>query len=158
MADNEKVENLILGSGEPGKYMAWELAREGRRAVVVERSLIGGSCPNIACLPSKNVIRSAKVADLLRHAADYGQCTGPIATDMAGVRARKRAMVDGLIDMHRRRFAGDGIEFILGEGAFPGSPHHRGAHGGRCHAADRGGARVPRPRHARDGSRHSGTG
>src|SRR6266478_8225421 len=70
---SEKVENVILGGGEPGKYLAWELAREGHRTVVVERALIGGSCPNIACLPSKNVIHSAKVADLVRHAADYGE-------------------------------------------------------------------------------------
>jgi pyruvate/2-oxoglutarate dehydrogenase complex dihydrolipoamide dehydrogenase (E3) component len=67
MADIEKVENVILGGGGPGKYIAWELAREGRRTVVVERGLIGGSCPNIECLPSKNVIYSAKVADLVRH-------------------------------------------------------------------------------------------
>ena len=46
MADVEKVENVILGGGEPGKYMAWELAGQGRRTVVVERGLIGGSCPS----------------------------------------------------------------------------------------------------------------
>jgi pyruvate/2-oxoglutarate dehydrogenase complex dihydrolipoamide dehydrogenase (E3) component len=132
MADNEKVENLVLGGGEPGKYIAWELARQGRRTVVVERGLIGGSCPNIACLPSKNVIHSAKVADLVRHAADYGQRTGPAATDMAGVRQRKRAMVDGLIDIHRKRFAAHGLEFVLGEGRFiaPGSVEVRLAAGG----------------------------
>jgi pyruvate/2-oxoglutarate dehydrogenase complex dihydrolipoamide dehydrogenase (E3) component len=48
MADGERVENVILGGGEPGKYIAWELARQGRRTVIVERALIGGSCPNIA--------------------------------------------------------------------------------------------------------------
>src|ERR1700730_10865924 len=84
MADGEKVENVILGGGEPGKYIGWELARQGRRTVIVERALIGGSCPNIACLPSKNVINSGKVADLVRHAAGYGQRTAPVATDMAG--------------------------------------------------------------------------
>ncbi|MGF9763011.1 hypothetical protein AAII07_48435, partial [Microvirga sp. 0TCS3.31] len=94
----ETVENLILGGGEPGKYIAWELAGQGRRTVVVERALIGGSCPNIACLPSKNVIHSAKVADLLHHASACGLRTGPAATDMKDVRERKRAMVDGLIN------------------------------------------------------------
>src|SRR3981189_1595665 len=119
MADHEKVENVILGGGEPGKYIAWELARQGRRTVVVERALIGGSCPNIACLPSKNVINSSKVADLVRHAARYGQRTGTVAadmaTDMAKVRRRKREMVDGLVEIHRQRFASHGLEFILGE-------------------------------------------
>jgi pyruvate/2-oxoglutarate dehydrogenase complex dihydrolipoamide dehydrogenase (E3) component len=118
MAGSEKVENLILGGGEPGKYMAWTLAGQSRRTIVVERGLIGGSCPNIACLPSKNVVRSAKVADFIRHASDYGQRTGPVATDMARVRARKRAMVDGLIEIHRNRFAANGLDFILGEGRF----------------------------------------
>jgi pyruvate/2-oxoglutarate dehydrogenase complex dihydrolipoamide dehydrogenase (E3) component len=118
MADSEKVENFILGGGEPGKYIAWELAREGRRAVVVERAMIGGSCPNIACLPSKNVIHSANVADVIRHAAEYGQRIGPVATDMAGVRRRKREMVDGLVEIHRKRFAANELEFLLGEGRF----------------------------------------
>jgi pyruvate/2-oxoglutarate dehydrogenase complex dihydrolipoamide dehydrogenase (E3) component len=118
MADSEKVENVILGGGEPGKYIAWELAREGRRTVVVERALVGGSCPNIACLPSKNMIHSAKVADLVRHASEYGQRTGPVATDMAGVRRRKREMVDSLVEIHRKRFATDELEFLFGEGRF----------------------------------------
>jgi pyruvate/2-oxoglutarate dehydrogenase complex dihydrolipoamide dehydrogenase (E3) component len=78
-----QVENLILGGGEAGKYIAWELAREGRNTVVVERALIGGSCPNIACLPSKKLIRSAKVADLMRHAGDYGMRTTNGGTDTA---------------------------------------------------------------------------
>lgn len=118
MAEIEKIENVILGGGEPGKYIAWELARQGRPTVVIERGLIGGACPNIACLPSKNVIQSAKVADLVRHGKEYGQRTGPVATDMAGVRRRKREMVDGLVEIHRKRFAADGLEFLLGEGRF----------------------------------------
>jgi pyruvate/2-oxoglutarate dehydrogenase complex dihydrolipoamide dehydrogenase (E3) component len=118
MDASERVENLILGGGEPGKHIAWELAREGRRTVVVERALIGGSCPNIACLPSKNEIRSAKVADFLRRARAYGLRTGPVTTDMKGVRQRKREMVDGLVEIHRKRFAASGLEFLLGEGRF----------------------------------------
>lgn len=118
MVEIEKIENVILGGGEPGKYLAWELAGQGRPTVVIERGLIGGACPNIACLPSKNVIHTAKVADLVRHGKEYGQRTGPVATDMAGVRRRKREMVDGLVEIHRKRFAADGLEFLLGEGRF----------------------------------------
>ena len=65
----ERFEILILGSGQGGKLLAWHLARSGRRTAVVERRWIGGSCPNIACLPSKNEIWSAKVAHLAHHAA-----------------------------------------------------------------------------------------
>jgi len=98
--------------------MAWELSREGRRTVVIERGLIGGSCPNIAWLPSKNVIHSAKTADLVQHAAEYGQLTKPAGTDLAGVLQRKRKMVDGLIEIHRKRFAANGLEFLLCGGRF----------------------------------------
>jgi pyruvate/2-oxoglutarate dehydrogenase complex dihydrolipoamide dehydrogenase (E3) component len=54
-------EILILGSGEGSKFLAWTLAKRGKRVALVERKYIGGSCPNIACLPSKNIIHSAVV-------------------------------------------------------------------------------------------------
>ncbi len=56
----DHYENLVIGSGEGGKYLAWHLARSGERTALVERKLIGGSCPNTNCLPSKNEIWSAK--------------------------------------------------------------------------------------------------
>ena len=118
MSNLERFQNVVLGGGEAGKYIAWELARWGQRVAVVERALIGGSCPNIACLPSKNVIHSAKVAEFVRHAATFGLRIGPWTLDMAGVRDRKRELVDGLIAIHKARFAADGLEFILGEGRF----------------------------------------
>jgi pyruvate/2-oxoglutarate dehydrogenase complex dihydrolipoamide dehydrogenase (E3) component len=118
MSNSERFPNVVLGGGEAGKYIAWELARSGQRVAVVERGLIGGSCPNIACLPSKNMIHSAKVVELVRHAATFGVRLGPWTLDMAGVRQRKRDMVDGLIAIHKARFAVDGLDFILGEGRF----------------------------------------
>jgi pyruvate/2-oxoglutarate dehydrogenase complex dihydrolipoamide dehydrogenase (E3) component len=51
--DTEHFDNLVLGSGEGGKYTAWQLAKAGEHTAVVERGLIGGSCPNIACLPAR---------------------------------------------------------------------------------------------------------
>src|SRR5690606_38041857 len=84
------------------------------------RGLIGGSCPNIACLPSKNVIRTAQVAHLARNAADYGISTGTVSVDMAGVRQRKREMVQGMVDIHERRFAAPNIEFLLADGRLVG--------------------------------------
>src|SRR5215467_11832206 len=100
MSQPEQYDVLVLGSGAGGKLLSWHMARSGRRTAVVERRWIGGSCPNIACLPSKNEIWSAKVAHLLHHAADFGLAAGPVGVDMAAVRARKRAMVDGLVEMH----------------------------------------------------------
>ena len=56
----ERYEILIVGSGEAGKYLAWTMAKAGHRTAMVERKFLGGSCPNIACLPSKNLIYSAR--------------------------------------------------------------------------------------------------
>jgi len=114
----ERYDVLVLGSGEGGKYLAWHLARSGRRAAVVERKWIGGSCPNINCLPSKNEVWSAKVADLVHHAAKFGMVTGPTAIDMERVRQRKRDMVDGLIAMHLDIYKSTGTELIRGAGRF----------------------------------------
>lgn len=113
-----RYDDLVLGSGEAGKYLAWSLAKQGRRVAVIERRYLGGSCPNIACLPSKNLIYSAHVAALARRHAEFGLTTGPIAVDMAAVQARKRAMVDGLHQMHVDRFSASGAEVIYGEGRF----------------------------------------
>src|SRR5690349_17462420 len=118
MAQAERFEILILGSGAGGKLLAWHMARSGRRTAVVERRWIGGSCPNINCLPSKNEIWSAKVADLVHHAAQFGTMTGPVAIDMAKVRQRKRAMVDAEIAGHLRNYETSGAELIMGAGRF----------------------------------------
>src|SRR5204863_6174409 len=82
MSQATPYEDLVLGSGAGGKLLAWHLASSGRRVAVVERRWIGGSCPNIACLPSKNEIWSAKVADLLHHATRFGIVTDAVAVDM----------------------------------------------------------------------------
>ncbi len=120
MSTNEHFDDLIIGSGEGGKYLAWHLARTGRRTAVIERKLIGGSCPNTNCLPSKNEIWSARVAELARHAGDYGISTGPVSIDMKQVLARKRAMVDGLIAMHLDLFKASGASLIMGNATLVG--------------------------------------
>ena len=118
MSQPEHFEMLVLGSGEGGKYLAWDMAKSGHRTAVVERKLIGGSCPNTNCLPSKNEIWSAKVADLVHHADRFGIVTGSTATDMKRVLARKREMVDALIAMHLDRYKASGAELMMGTGRF----------------------------------------
>lgn len=118
MSQLQRFEVLVLGSGTGGKLLAWHLARSGRRTAVVERRWIGGSCPNIACLPSKNEIWSAKVAHLAHHAAQFGTMTGPVAIDMATVRRRKRDMVDDQIAKHLQNYKTSGAELIMGSGRF----------------------------------------
>src|SRR5207253_1733524 len=82
------------------------------------RKYIGGSCPNIACLPSKNIIHSAKVASYFRRSKEFGITHDGFAIDMAGVRERKRRMVRGLNDMYLENYRNTGAEFILGTGRF----------------------------------------
>jgi len=117
----EHYKNVIIGSGEGGKFLAWHLAQAGQKTTVVERRWIGGSCPNINCLPSKNEIWSAKVANLVYHADKFGSTAKPGPVDMAAVRRRKREMVDGLIAMHLHRYKATGAELTLGEANFTGS-------------------------------------
>ncbi|MPZ48649.1 MAG: mercuric reductase [Dehalococcoidia bacterium] len=114
MADPEPYDVVVIGSGEGGKYLAWHMAQAGQRTAVVERRWIGGSCPNINCLPSKNEIWSAGMARIVARAGEFGIITGPVSVDMAKVLQRKRDMVDGLIAFHLERYAASGAELIMG--------------------------------------------
>src|SRR5256885_13822924 len=118
MSESERFEILVLGSGAGGKLLAWHMAQSGRRTAVVERRWIGGSCPNVNCMPSKNEIHSAKVASLVRHGAEYGARTGPVEIDMGTVRELKRHMVDRQIAAHLHNYETSGTELIMGSGRF----------------------------------------
>jgi pyruvate/2-oxoglutarate dehydrogenase complex dihydrolipoamide dehydrogenase (E3) component len=120
MSSTENYDVLVIGSGEGGKYLAWTMAGEGHRTAVVERKLIGGSCPNIACLPSKNIIHSAKVRSFTMRAAEFGVELESAVTSMKGVQARKRAMVDSLLRLHLDRYRASGAELVMGEARFVG--------------------------------------
>jgi len=110
----------VLGSGEAGKYIAWTLARKGMKIAVIERKYIGGSCPNIACLPSKNVIHSAKVASYFRRSEEFGITKDNWKIDMPAVSERKRKMVNGLVEMHLDLYKKSGSELVIGSGRFIG--------------------------------------
>jgi pyruvate/2-oxoglutarate dehydrogenase complex dihydrolipoamide dehydrogenase (E3) component len=116
----EEFDVVILGGGTGATLAAWTFASEGKRVGIIDRKYIGGSCPNIACLPSKNVIHSAKVAWYVRHAEEFGIARDGFRLDMSGVRARKRNMVSGLNDMYLDNYKKTGAELIFGEGRFIG--------------------------------------
>ncbi len=120
MTDGHRYDVLVFGSGTGGKLVAWTMAMEGKRTAVVEREYIGGSCVNVACLPSKNIIHTAKVASLVGRHQEFGICTGSVAVNMPGVYARKRNMVDEVVNFHLDRYRAAGDELILGEGKFVG--------------------------------------
>lgn len=114
----EQFHNLIIGSGEAGKYLAWNLAKMGQKTALVERALIGGSCPNIACLPSKNIIHSAKTVSLVNSVKGLGVVQGTCRVDMPGVARRKRQMVDDLVEVHLHNYQASGAALIMGEARF----------------------------------------
>lgn len=116
----EDYDLVILGDGTGATLAAWTFAGQGQRVAVIERKYVGGSCPNIAFLPSKNIVQSARVASYFRRGKEFGAMTDGFHIDMPTVRARKRAMVSGLNDMYLENFKQTGVEFILGSGRFVG--------------------------------------
>jgi pyruvate/2-oxoglutarate dehydrogenase complex dihydrolipoamide dehydrogenase (E3) component len=120
MAQAEQVDDLVLGSGVGGKLLAWHSARAGRRTAVVERKWIGGACPNVNCLPSKNEVKSAEVANVVRHAGAFGTVVTGARTDMSAVVARKRRMVEGLVAAHLELYRTSGAALVMGEAHFVG--------------------------------------
>jgi pyruvate/2-oxoglutarate dehydrogenase complex dihydrolipoamide dehydrogenase (E3) component len=118
MVQPERFEVLVLGSGTGGKLVAWHMAQSGRRTAVVERHWVGGSCPNIACMPSKNEISSAKIAQIARDGGPYGTVTGTVKVDMATVLRRKREMVERQVAKHLQIYKASGAELIMGSGRF----------------------------------------
>lgn len=120
ISNHEEYDVVVLGSGEGSKYLAWTLAKQGTRVAVIERKYIGGSCPNIACLPSKNIIHSAKVASYFQRSEEFGITKDNFKIDMSAVRDRKRKMVDGLAGMHLDNFKVSGAELVMGAARFMG--------------------------------------
>jgi pyruvate/2-oxoglutarate dehydrogenase complex dihydrolipoamide dehydrogenase (E3) component len=118
MPQPEHFDVLVLGSGQGGQLIAWHLAQAGRRAALVERRWVAGSCPNIACMPSKTELWSARVAHLARHGQPFGVTTGSITIDMPTVLRRKREMVRHEVELHMQNFTATGTELIVGHGRF----------------------------------------
>jgi pyruvate/2-oxoglutarate dehydrogenase complex dihydrolipoamide dehydrogenase (E3) component len=116
----EYFDVVILGSGQGGKRLAWHLGRSGKKVAVIERRWVGGSCPAVACLPSKNELWSARVAHLVRDAGRFGTLADGVGTDMPQVRKRKQDMIDREITLHLKAYKESGAELIMGSGRFVG--------------------------------------
>lgn len=114
----EQYQNLVIGSGVGGKLVAWNLAKKGEKTVTIERSMIGGSCPNVACLPSKNEVYSAKSLALVDPKIGLHVTTGQVRVEMPAVTRRKRKMVEDLVAIHIANFKACGAELVMGEARF----------------------------------------
>jgi probable pyridine nucleotide-disulfide oxidoreductase len=119
MNNVESYDILIFGGGKAGKTLAMDQARAGKRVAVVEEGMIGGSCINVACIPTKALVRSAQIARLARRAEEFGLVrAGPVSVDMGRVAERTAEVVAGMVDYNRQAFRASGFELVLGWGRF----------------------------------------
>jgi pyruvate/2-oxoglutarate dehydrogenase complex dihydrolipoamide dehydrogenase (E3) component len=116
----EQYDLVILGSGTGSKLLAWTFASRGQRVATIERKYVGGACPNIACLPSKNVIHTAQIAHHVRNSEEFGIAINKFTVNMPAVRERKRRMVQGLVNTHLDLYRRSGAELIMASGRFVG--------------------------------------
>ncbi|GER86062.1 mercuric reductase [Dictyobacter vulcani] len=115
-----KYDVIIIGSGQAGGPLATAFGQAGKKAAIIEREHIGGTCINEGCTPTKTMVASARVAYLTRRAADYGvQTTGPVSVDMTVVRKRKRDIVESFRGGSQSRLEkSENVDLLMGEAYF----------------------------------------
>jgi pyruvate/2-oxoglutarate dehydrogenase complex dihydrolipoamide dehydrogenase (E3) component len=118
MSTVEQFEYVFLGGGKGGKTLAMELARSGKRVAVVEEGMIGGSCINVACIPSKALIQSARIMHAVQSADILKGAAHDTKVDMTQVHRHVREVVDGMVDINAKAFEASGFDLILGTGRF----------------------------------------
>ena len=119
----EKFDAIIVGAGQAGPPLAGRLTEAGQTVAVIERKLVGGTCVNSGCIPTKTLVASAYAARLARRAAEYGIGTGDISVDMTAVKARKDKIVIGDREGVESWIEGmSGATLIRGHARFEG-PH-----------------------------------
>lgn len=115
----EHFDDIILGGGKGGKSLAMALGPAGHKVALIERGQIGGTCINVACIPTKTMVASTKLIHAAKHADSFGVRLQEAEPSLAGVLERKRRVVQGMIDTHKTLFATTAnMEFILGTGKF----------------------------------------
>ncbi len=118
-----RFDAIVVGAGQAGPPLAGRLAAEGRTVAVIERKLVGGTCVNYGCIPTKTLVASAHTAHAARRGAEYGIGTGEVTVDMAAVKARKdRIMLDDRHGVESWLEGMDGCTLIRGHARFEG-PH-----------------------------------
>lgn len=120
---SDRFDAIIIGAGQAGPALAGRLTAAGMIVALVERHLVGGTCVNTGCKPTKTLIASAYAAHLARRASDYGVVAGPIGIDMPAVAARARKVIlDSRADNEHWLDAMEGLTFLRGHARFEG-PH-----------------------------------
>lgn len=119
--ETEEFDLLVVGGGKAGKSLAMDLAAAGQRVAMVERGMIGGTCINVACIPTKTVVNSARLLALTRRAAEFGiTVPGSPAIDIDRLRGRKQDVVGTMVAGQRKSFLASGMDLVIGEARFTG--------------------------------------
>jgi pyruvate/2-oxoglutarate dehydrogenase complex dihydrolipoamide dehydrogenase (E3) component len=114
----EDVDLLVVGGGKAGKTLAMDLARAGRRVVMVERGMIGGTCINVACIPTKSLVTSARLARRAANAQSLGLSLGTPEVDLDMLRSHKEGVVADMVNLNHHQFLDSGMDFVLGTARF----------------------------------------
>ena len=115
----EQYDDVVLGGGKGGKSLAMALANAGHRVALIEKGQIGGTCINVACIPTKTMVASAKLVEMAGRASDFGVKLTSAPADLSGVVERKRRVVGGMVNAHRTMFTTTAnMDFLLGQGVF----------------------------------------
>src|SRR5436309_5588027 len=117
---SEHFDAIVIGAGQSGPSLAVHLGKEGRKTAIIERKLVGGTCVNNGCIPTKALIASARAAHMARRSADFGvQLDGAVRVDMQQVKARKDGIVRQSSEGLRRWLEGaPNVTFIEGHARF----------------------------------------
>ena len=116
-----RFDAIIVGAGQAGPALAGRLTAAGRKVALIERHLVGGTCVNTGCKPTKTLIASAYAAHLARRAADYGVVTSGVGIDMPKVAARARKIILDSRQSIEDWLAGmEGLTYLRGHARFEG--------------------------------------
>lgn len=121
MSNIRTYDEIIFGGGKGGKSLALTLAASGHKVALIERKMIGGSCINVACIPTKTMVAASKLLTSARSAAPAGFKIKTDEPNLAPVLARKNSVVEGMVQTHWDLFKNTpNLDFIYGEGRFTG--------------------------------------
>ncbi|MFF8592444.1 dihydrolipoyl dehydrogenase family protein [Streptomyces sp. NPDC015220] len=118
--DVEDVDLLVVGGGKAGKTLAMDTARAGQRVVMVERGMIGGTCINVACIPTKSLVTSARLLRRATGAEALGLRLGQPEVDLELLRSHKEDVVSGMVEVNLRQFLDSGMDLAMGTARFIG--------------------------------------
>ncbi|MCX5182905.1 NAD(P)/FAD-dependent oxidoreductase [Streptomyces sp. NBC_00268] len=114
----EDVDLLVVGGGKAGKTLAMDLARAGRRVVMVERGMIGGTCINVACIPTKSLVTSSRLVRRAATAQSLGLSLGKVEVDLDMLRSHKEGVVADMVNLNHHQFLDSGMDLVLGTARF----------------------------------------